>query len=154
MLIWNSFGAFAGRTHCRVISLYAKGFCGAWLSANHAPLREQSLRRDQMITRFLHGTQSLRPVSHTRNTAWDLAIVLDGLSIVLFEPIETVQVKFVALKVFLLAITSLRRVAALLVSPTCLKFAPGMVKVFLYPRPGYVTKVLTNVLWPFRDQNQ
>jgi len=35
-----------------------------------------------------------------------------------------------------------------LVAPSCLEFSPGMVKAFLYPRPGYVTKVPTNVVRP------
>lgn len=42
-------------------------------------------------------------------------------------------------KVFLLAITSLkivRDLRALSVSLTCLEFAPGMAKSFLYPRLG------------------
>lgn len=34
----------------------------------------------------------------------------------------------------------------MLVSPTCLEFAPGIVKAFLFPKPGYVPKVLTNLL--------
>lgn len=48
---------------------------------------------------------------------------------------------------FLLAISSLKRVdlQALSVSPTYLEFAQGMVKVFLYPKPGYVSKVPTIV---------
>ncbi|MGL4804411.1 MAG: hypothetical protein ACRC15_04575, partial [Cetobacterium sp.] len=66
-----------------------------------------------------------------------------------FEPLESVSDKFLTLKtIFLLAISSLKRVGdlqALSVSPTCLEFAPGMVKAFLYPRAGYVPKVLTNI---------
>lgn len=33
----------------------------------------------------------------------------------------------------------------LLVSPSCLEFAAGLVKAFLHPRPGYVPKFPTNV---------
>ncbi len=46
--------------------------------------------------------------------------------------------------VFLLAISSLKRVGdlqALSVAPTHLDVAPGMAKVFLYPRVGYTPKV-------------
>ncbi len=53
--------------------------------------------------------------------------------------------------VFLLAITSLKRVGdlqALAISPTCLEFAPGGVKAILHPKPGYVPKVPFNVAWP------
>lgn len=31
---------------------------------------------------------------------------------------------------------------------SCLEFAPGMAKAFLYPRPGYVPKVLNNAQRP------
>ncbi len=34
---------------------------------------------------------------------------------------------------------------ALSFAPSCLEFAPGMVKAFLHPRPGYVSKVPANV---------
>lgn len=52
---------------------------------------------------------------------------------------------------FLLATLSLKRVGdlqALSVAPSCLEFVPGGVKAILYPRPGYVPKVPTNVVRP------
>ena len=52
----------------------------------------------------------------------------------------------------LLALASLKCVGdleALSVSEPCMEFAPGLVKVFLWPRPGYVTKVLST---SFRSQ--
>ncbi len=80
---------------------------------------------------------------------WDLANVLQGLSLASFEPLEEVPAKFLTLKaLFLLAISSLKRIGdlqALSVAPSCLEFAPGMVKAFLHPRPGYVPKVPANV---------
>lgn len=104
----------------------------------------------------------------TRVPASDLAIVLEGLSVAPFEPIETVKEKFLTLKTaFFLPITSLESAGglqALSVYPTCLAFAPGMVKPFIYSKPGYVTKVPSNVLQPIvfqafclppcRDQDQ
>ncbi len=48
--------------------------------------------------------------------------------------------------VLLLAFTSLKRVGdlqAFSVSETCMDFAPGLVKVTLPPRPGYIPKVLS-----------
>ena len=79
-------------------------------------------------------------------------IVLEGLSVAPFEPLESVSEKFLTFKtIFLLAISSLKRVGdlqALSVSPTCLEFAPGMVKAFLYPKQGYVPKVPTNIPRP------
>ncbi|KAI2646149.1 hypothetical protein H4Q32_030848 [Labeo rohita] len=64
------------------------------------------------------------------------------------EPIEDIPAQFLTIKtVLLLALTSLKRVGdlqALSVAPSHLEFALGMIKAFLYPRPGYVPKVPTN----------
>ncbi|KAK3526557.1 hypothetical protein QTP70_030696 [Hemibagrus guttatus] len=53
--------------------------------------------------------------------------------------------KFLTLKTaLLLALASLRQLGdlqALLVTPTCLEFSPGMSKAILHPRAGYVPKV-------------
>ncbi len=80
---------------------------------------------------------------------WDLAIVLQGLSLAPFEPLEEAPAKFLTLKaLFLLAISSLKRIGdlqALSVAPSCLEFAPGKVEAFHHPRPGYVPKVPANV---------
>ncbi len=61
--------------------------------------------------------------------------------------------RILTLKVtLLLALTSLKRVGdlqALSVSEMCMDFAPGLVKVTLRPRPGYVPKVLST---SFRSQ--
>ncbi|XP_048024136.1 LOW QUALITY PROTEIN: uncharacterized protein LOC125253920 [Megalobrama amblycephala] len=140
----------------------------AAIAAYHTPLAGGSLGRDPLVTRFLRGTLRLRPAVRTRVPAWDLAVVLQGLSLAPFEPIEEVPVKFLTFKtLFLLAISSLKRIGdlqALSVAPSCLEFAPGMVKAFLHPRPGYVPKVPTNVVRPivlqafcpppFRDSDQ
>lgn len=84
----------------------------------------------------------LKPVQRTRTPAWDLVIVLEGITLAPFELLEEVPEKFLSFKTFfLLAISSLKRIGdlqALSVSPSRLKFAPGMVKAFLHPRPGYV----------------
>ncbi len=82
-------------------------------------------------------------------STWDLAVVLERLSLALFEPIESAMTKNLTFKiVFLLALTSLKRVGdiqALAISPTCLEFSPGGVKAILHPRPGNVPKVPPNV---------
>ncbi len=118
------------------------------IAAYHVPLGGQSFVRDPLITCFLLGT--LRPAHHSKIPTWDLAVVLEGLCNAPFEPTE--EVKFLTLKtVFLLAIFSLKRIGdfqALSVLPSCLEFAPGMVRAFLYPRSGYDLKVPTNTLRP------
>lgn len=117
----------------------------AAVSAFHAPVDGGPLGRHQLVIRFLRGAWRMRPAIRSRVPAWDLAIVLEGLSLAPFEPLESASPKDLTLKmVFLLAITSLKRVGdlqALAVTPACLEFAPGKVKAFLHPSPGYVPKV-------------
>ncbi|XP_026100385.1 uncharacterized protein LOC113071237 [Carassius auratus] len=170
-LKWNVFSSWCYQhqcdpVHCSVGSVleflqdrFASGLCPSTLkvyvaaiSAFHAQVGGASLGRDPLISRFLRGTLRLRPATRSRVPAWDLAIVLEGLSRAPFEPLDLVSEKFLSFKTtFLLAISSLKRVGdlqALSVSPTCLEFAPGMVKAFLYPKQGYVPKVPTVVPRP------
>ncbi|XP_016115572.1 olfactory receptor 4S2-like [Sinocyclocheilus grahami] len=101
---------------------------------------------------FLRGTLRLRPPARTKVPSWDLAIVLEALSRPPFEPLVEVPERFFTVKtVFLLAISSLKRVGdfqALSVAPSFLEFAPGVAKAFLYPKPGYLPKVPTVVPRP------
>ncbi len=70
-----------------------------------------------------------------------------------FEPLDSVELKFLSLKTALLtALTSIKRVGdlqAFSVSEECLVFGPFYSHVVLRPRPGYVPKVPTT---PYRDQ--
>ncbi len=70
-----------------------------------------------------------------------------------FEPLESASEQILTLKVtLLLALTSLKIVGdlqAFSVSETCMDFAPGLVKVTLRPRLGYIPKVLST---SFRSQ--
>ncbi len=88
-----------------------------------------------------------------RLPSWDLSIVLAGLQRGPFEPLDSVELKFLSLKTALLtALTSIKRVGdlqAFSVSEECLVFGPVYSHVVLRPRPGYVPKVPTT---PFRDQ--
>ncbi len=85
--------------------------------------------------------------------SWDLSVVLEGLVTAPFETLESASERILTLKVtLLLALTSLKRVGdlqAFSVSKTCMDFAPGLVKVTLRPRPGYIPKVLST---SFRSQ--
>ncbi len=85
--------------------------------------------------------------------SWDLSVVLEGLVAAPFEPLESAPERIRTLEVtLLLALKSLSRVGdlqALSVSEMCMDFAPGLVKVTLRPRPGYVPKVLST---SFRSQ--
>ncbi len=78
--------------------------------------------------------------------SWDLSVILEGLVAAPFEPLESAPERILTLKVtLLLALMSLKRVGdlqALSVSEMCMDFAPGLVKVTLRPRPGYILNVL------------
>ncbi len=64
-----------------------------------------------------------------------------------FELLESAPVRILTLMVtLLLALASFKRVGefqALSFSESCTEFAPGLVKDFLRPKPGYVPKVLS-----------
>lgn len=71
--------------------------------------------RHHLVSCFLHGTLRLRPATQARVLAWDLAVVLERLSLVPFKLIVSISKKFLILKMaFLLTITSLKRVGDLM----------------------------------------
>ncbi len=75
------------------------------ISAYHIPLGGMSLGKDPLVSRFLRSTLRLRPAARSRVPTWDLAIVLQGLSLAPFVPSEEAPAKFLTLKaLFLLAI--------------------------------------------------
>lgn len=80
------------------------------ISVYHIRLEGASVGRHPWVSRFLRGTLRLRPAARSRVPSWDLAIVLEGLALAPFEPIEEVPEKFLTLKtLFLLFIFSVNR---------------------------------------------
>ncbi len=116
-------------------------------------LDDVPLGRHRMVSAFMRGVWRLRPVRPIRVPSWDLPVVIEGLMLAPFEPLESAPEQILTLKVtLLLVLTSLKRVGdlqALSVSKMCMDFALGLVKVTLRPRPGYVPKVLST---SFRSQ--
>ncbi len=151
--------------HCQVVSVLeflqdklSSGTCPgtlrvyvAAISACHVLIDGVSVGKHPLVARYIRGAKRLRPPTRATVPLWDLAIVLEGLVMTPFEPLESAPVRFLTLKMFfLMAITSLKRVGdlqALSISPSCLDFAPGLTKVILHPHPNYLPKV------PFSTMN-
>ncbi len=125
----------------------------AAIAAHHDAVDGRSLGKHDLIVRFLKGARRMNPSRPPLVPSWDLSIVLAGLQRGPFEPLDSVELKFLSLKTALLtALTSIkwvRDLQAFSVSEECLVFGPVYSHVVLRPRPGYVPKVPTT---PFRDQ--
>ncbi len=125
----------------------------AAIAAHHDAEDGRSLGKHDLIVRFLKGARRMNPSRPLLVPSWDLSIILAGLQRGPFEPLDSVELKFLSLKTALLtALTSIKRVGdlqAFSVSEECLVFGPVYSHVVLRPRPGYVPKVPTT---PFHDQ--
>ncbi|XP_066533946.1 uncharacterized protein [Hoplias malabaricus] len=118
----------------------------AAISACHEGFGGLSPGAHPLTTRFMKGVRRLKPVFRPTVPPWDLCMVLGALCAPPFEPLESVDIKFVSYKTaLLLALASAKRVGdlhALSVHPSCTQFAPGDTKVTLCPNATYVPKVL------------
>ncbi len=125
----------------------------AAISAHHDPVEGRSVGKHDLVIRFLRGARRLNPPRPPSLPSWDLALVLRALQIAPFEPLQSVELKFLSMKTLLLtALASIKRVGdlqAFSVDESCLEFGPADSSATLRPRPGYVPKVPTT---PFRDQ--
>ena len=99
------------------------------------------------------GGETAQGARETPHTLWDLLVVLRALTGPPFEPLDTVDIKFVSLKTaLLLALTSAKRVGdiqALSVSPSCLQFSIAGDRVVMRPNAAYTPKVVET---PFCNQ--
>ncbi len=125
----------------------------AAISAHHDPIEGRSVGKHDLVVRFLRGARRLNSPRPPSLPSWDLALVLRALQIAPFEPLQSVELKFLSMKTLLLtALASIKRVGdlqAFSVDKSCLEFGPADSSATLRPRPGYVPKVPTT---PFRDQ--
>ncbi len=125
----------------------------AAIAANHDPVEGKSVGKHDWVVRFLRGARRLNPPRPPSIPSWDLSLVLRALQQGPFEPLQTVEPKFLSMKtLLLLALASIKRVVdlhAFSVDDSCLQFGPADSQIILRPRPGYVPKVPTT---PFRDQ--
>ncbi|XP_060543235.1 uncharacterized protein LOC132710620 [Pantherophis guttatus] len=101
------------------------------------------ISRHPVITTFLRGATNLRPPTVHRFPTWNLNKVLKALMAPPFEPLRSVSLRFLSLKVaFLVAITSSRRIselAALSVRADLCIFHTN--RVVLRLDPAFVPKV-------------
>ncbi len=125
----------------------------AAISAHHDPIEGRSVGKHNLVVRFLRGARRLNPPRPPSLPSWDLALVLRALQTAPFEPLQSVELKFLSMKTLLLtALASIKRVGdlqAFSVDESCLEFGLADSSTTLRPRPGYVPKVPTT---PFRDQ--
>ncbi len=84
------------------------------------------LGRHHLVSCFMRGVKCLRPVRPPSFPSWDLSVVLKGLLVPPFEPLESAHVTILSLKVtLLLALASFKRVGdlqALSVNESCTEF--------------------------------
>ncbi len=122
-------------------------------AAHHDAVDGRSLGKHDLIVRFLKGARRMNASRSPLVSSWDLFIVLAGLHRGPFEPLDSVELKFLSLKTAVLtALTSIKWVGdlqAFSVSEECLVFGPVYSHVVLSPRLGSVPKVPTT---PFHDQ--
>ncbi len=112
----------------------------AAIAAHHDAVDSRSLGKHDLIVRFLKGARRMNPSRSPLVPSWDLSIVLAGLQRGPFEPLDSVELKFLSLKTVLLTgLTSIKRVGdlqAFSVSEVCLVFGPVYSHVVLRPWPG------------------
>ncbi len=125
----------------------------AAISAHHDPVEGRSVGKHDLVIRFLREARRLNPSRPPFLPSWDLALVLRALQTAPFEPLQSVELKFLSMKTLILtALASIKRVGDLQtfsVDELCLEFGPADSSATLRPRHSYVPKVLTT---PFRDQ--
>ncbi len=99
---------------------------------------------------FLKGAKRLHRPRPPLVPPWDLEVVLRALSHPPFEPLTSVGLKELSLKITLLrALASAKRIGdlhAFSVNNDCMRFGPGDCSVTPWPRLGYVPKSLSTNL--------
>nr|XP_025038644.1 uncharacterized protein LOC112545207 [Pelodiscus sinensis] len=118
----------------------------AAISAFTSPVDGVSIFAHPTTKRFLKGLINMDPPRNPVPPVWSLDVVLDALMRPPFEPLVTVSLRFLTLKtVFLLAITSARRVSelsAMMAIPPYTIFRSDGVVLRLHPR--FLPKIVSN----------
>ncbi len=87
----------------------------AAIAANHDSVEGKSVGKYDSVIRFLRGARRLNPPRPPSIPSWDLSLVLIALQQGLFEPLQTVELKFQRKRktLLLLALASIKRVGDL-----------------------------------------
>ncbi len=100
----------------------------AAIAAHHDAVDGKSVGKHDLVIRFLRGARRLNPPRPHLVPSWDLPSVLMALKEEPFEPLQSVEPKFLSLKTVLLtALASVKRVGdlqAFSVDDSCLEFGP------------------------------
>ncbi len=110
----------------------------AAIAPHHDAVDIRSLGKHDLIVRFLKGARGMNSSRSPLMPTWDLSIVLAGLQRGPFEPLDSVELKFLSAKTVLPSIKRVGDLQAFLVSEECLVFGPAYSHVVLRP-PGLDT---------------
>ncbi len=70
----------------------------AAISPHHDPVDGKSVGKHNLVVRFLRGARRLNPPRPPSLPSWDLALVLRALLTAPFEPLQSVELKFLSMK--------------------------------------------------------
>ncbi len=106
----------------------------AAIAVNHDPVEGKSVGKHDWVVRFLRGARRLNPPRPPSIPSLDLSLVLRALQQGPFEPLQTVEPKFLSMKtLLLLALASIKRVGDLHAGGEPASAAPGGGR----PSPGF-----------------
>ncbi len=94
--------------------VWVPGSCPAVSLAPVDPVEGKSVGKHDWVIRFLRGAAKNKSFTPPSIPSWDLSLVLTALQQGLFEPLQTVEPKFLSMKtLLLLALASIKRVGDL-----------------------------------------
>jgi len=106
----------------------------ASIAAHHKAVEGKSKGKPDLIIRFLRGARRLNPPSPPLVPSLDLSVVLTALQSALFEPLQSVELKFLSIKTdSWLHWTPLGGLHTFYLDRACLEFRPAYSHVILRP---------------------
>ena len=108
----------------------------------HAGWKNSSVGTDKILSKLVKGIFNSNPITQQLLPSWDLPLVLETLSKPPFEPLRSVELKFLTWKtVFLIALASASRISelhALSTNQACLRQEPSGFR--LLPKFNFLAK--------------